>query len=483
MNRKKIAYIAYISAFFTACAVPSAGMLFTDIENTSEKRQLAAMPSLKDENGSFNKEFGIEFEEYLSDHFAFRSSMVTAYDKLSDILTKTSPQNNVIIGSDDFLYYAPTVNDYVNYSAVSETGAKHMARTLSMINDYAKKCNAELIFTSAPNKNSVYPEYMPSRYIQTESDDTLTMLEKYLACTDVKYCNLRSYLQEKAVSDDNLLYHKWDTHWNNYGALQAYDYLLDSMELSHYDYSDIKYSKEKVWSGDLYTILYPESDKKDDNYIYDYEFQYNYIGRFRGLDDLSIKTQNENGNNSLLMFRDSFAIALIPFLSEIFSSATYQTASHYPVDIIEQQQIDFVVIEIAERNIANLLAYAPQMPAPAMQINSVSECKDNITKPSLNIEKTNNYLHIFGDYDMNFSDNQNIYIHFNSETGEAMTYEAFPCYEHELLEKDNICDNGYSLYVPLNSFDTSTYSVNVIVSYDGELINIGTAGQFRLGGN
>ncbi len=482
MKAKKIACAAYIVLFLGICIVPAAGMYFSDTSTTSENRVLASFPKLKDEKGAINTKWGTEFESYLSDHFAFRQNMVNIYDSIESGLLSTSPQEDVIIGKDGWLYYQPTVNDYVNIPSVSKNGIKHIAKVLSMMNEYAEEHNSKFLFTAVPNKNSIYPENMPARYIQAAQDDTLSMLENELQSTDTAYCNLRESLQKEAQSGELLLYHKLDTHWNNYGALTASEYLLKSAGLPYADYSTASYSIQSNWDGDLYQILFPTGNEKDENIIYDYDFSYYYTTKVRNMDDFVINTKNDGKTGSLLMFRDSFGRALLPFMAENFESASFQRADHYPIDVLEDSPSDLVVLEIVERNLSNILGYAPQMPAPVIEGISADKYDGAAVEPSLNIEKSGKYIHIYGTYDSEFASQDAIYVSLENESGGCTLYEAFPCYEFQLLSDTEPMDNGYSLYIPMDSIDNTVNTVNIIVKYNGEYIDIGKAGQFQIGG-
>lgn len=483
MKKKTIACIAYVVLAFGVCVVPTVAMPFVDTEQTSENRTLKKMPSFKKEDGTWNQDWGTEFESYFSDHFAFRQDMADVYDTVLGATLKTSAQADVIIGKDDWLYYTPTVQDYVNEAKITEVGAKHIGHVLEMMQDYAEENGAKFIFTSAPNKNSIYPEYMPARYICSEQSDTLTLIEQALSNTDVCYCPLRTILSEQKTTDVSL-YHKWDTHWNNYGARIAFDALMDTAGLEHMDYTDVSYTIEQNWDGDLSQMLYPTSEKKDENVIYDYEPSYSYLGRFRSTDDLSIRTHNPTAQEqSLLMFRDSFGRALIPFLAEDFSSTTFLRADHYPMDTLEQTPSDVVILELVERNLPNLLGYAPQMPAPIVTIPEEPERVKTDTDATLQIEKNGNYLHLYGSYDADYANQDRIFVTISSENGAKQTYEAFPCYEYAQMEQDAPLDNGYSLYIPTETFDASVQTVQITVLFNQHYRNLGTAGQFQLGAN
>ena len=101
---------------------------------------------------------------------------------------------------------------------------------------------------------------------------------------------------------------------------------MSALGKEHNDFSDASYVTEKSWSGDLDRMLWPGKDLKDYQNIYDIDFGYSYKGSYRSTDDLIINTVNDNAEDSILVFRDSFGAALIPYISENFENATYLRA-------------------------------------------------------------------------------------------------------------------------------------------------------------
>jgi len=65
---------------------------------------------------------------------------------------------------------------------------------------------------------------------------------------------------------------------------------------------------------------------------------------------------NNNGLPKLVMFRDSFADGLIPYLSENFSRSVYVWKPKVDLQVIEQEKPDIVIFEVAERYLGSLLS-------------------------------------------------------------------------------------------------------------------------------
>ena len=70
--------------------------------------------------------------------------------------------------------------------------------------------------------------------------------------------------------------------------------------------------------------------------------------------EMEITTSREDQTGRLFMVRDSFGSALIPFLADGFESCRFTRQSMTKV-LSETEGYDVVVLEIAERNLRNLL--------------------------------------------------------------------------------------------------------------------------------
>ena len=98
--KKKPIKIAYVALVLAVCAFPVFTMpLFGETAST-EKRELAAFPRLTKEGEGFNLAFFSELNTYLSEHFSFRSQLVTADSVAKASLFGTSSEDQVIVVTD-----------------------------------------------------------------------------------------------------------------------------------------------------------------------------------------------------------------------------------------------------------------------------------------------------------------------------------------------------------------------------------------------
>lgn len=456
--KKQNLYKAYSVLFIGICLVPAVCMPFVKTDS-AEKRELAHFPSLKTEEGKINSEFFSEFDTWFSEHFAFRPQLVNADSRVKSALTCTSPDDDVIVGRDGWLYYGDTADDFLNINTLSRREINNIAHNLRMIDDYCNNCGAEFIFFSAPNKNSVYPENMPFNYIPADNPDNYGLLASALS-GDGFWLDMKSILLSAGSSVP--LYHKTDTHWNNLGAYAGHTAVMSELNKNPCPAGTSWYTKNDHL-GDLAVMIYPVEKAKDTQVYNDYEYSYTYQGRFRGLDDITINTVNENADGELLMFRDSYGEAILPYMAECFGNAEFSRVVPYRLNNIENKT---VILEIVERNIGNLQKYAPVMPAPEADISGFLAEIYSGDDIAIRTEENGGYTHIYGVLPDGFfsGDNNKVFI----ETG-GVTYEAFSCFEDKLLGREGEhSGNGFSAYIPAEKSDDNIKVT--VVSSDGRTV-------------
>lgn len=498
ITRKNILYSLYTAVFVGACLVPAVMMPFSKADGAAENRALADKPKLKNEDGSLNENFFSDFETYFSENFAFRQQLVTLDGKLRADVLGTSSNEDVIIGKEDWLFYGDTTDDFLNINTLSERAVENIYHNMSLLSEYCIDNGSQFMVVIAPNKNSVYPEYMPERYREASNEgnyekflrvynkctaeweasvysskaETLDMLDITPSWYHFAFVDLRETLREEKLETGKLLYHKTDTHWNNRGALAARNAITDYFtELEFNDFSGAEQSVSHDWSGDLAEMIYPSDVPMDEQINYGIPYTYEYVGRFRGFDDISIKTVCEGGEGSLLMYRDSFGEAIIPFMAETYASAEFTRTVPYRTDSIASGTVDYTILEIVERNLGNLQKYAPVMPAPVSG-GFIAESTSCGSEAEIKCEESTSYSHVYGVLGEEFfkSDRVRIFVEYK-----GVTYEAFNAFEDSLLGREGeFCDRGFSLYIPKTgeneSFDINQAVVTVL-SDNGEAVS------------
>lgn len=436
---KNVFYRLYSSVFIGICLVPAVFLPISKQDGSKEKRGLSELPHIRTENGKINFDYFTEFETYFSEHFAFRQYLVTADSRLKTTLTATSPNDDVIDGKDGWLFYGETAEDFLRTDTMSSLEISNIANDLRIINDVCEQNGAKFIFFSAPNKNTLYPEYMPYNYVASDNESNYEMLTSELADCEF-YFDMRSALL--GLESPTPLYHKTDTHWNNFGAYAGHALLMNKI-------GKIPCGTGNGWYiahdrlGDLAAMIYPSEGAKDMQLHNDYEFKYKYTSRFHGLDDVNITTSCENGSGHLLMYRDSYGEAILPYMAEVFETSEFSRAVPYRLTNVKAG--DTVIIEIVERNLKNLLNGAPIARAPQCNISEIDGIQPKEVSAAARIDEGTELVNIYGYFppECISGDSHRIF----ALCGEVL-YEAFTCFEGAKLDEEEYSPCGFSLYLP-----------------------------------
>jgi len=381
----RLVKIIFIALVLLLCATPLALTVIGIDSPSVEKKSQTAAPRLILTDGSLNKTFTSDLDQYISDSFPLRTLLISAWHFLNTRLLGQTGNDQVILGRDGWLFYAPTIAAYAASDRFSQAEYARLDTILRLQQNYLASRGVSFIYTVVPNKNSVYPEQMPVRYDNRTTENNLASLTQHLQTPG--YLDLRSLLTRSATQQDELLYHQTDSHWNNRGALIALNALLSqaSQQLDFpvlNPYSDAASHEVADWPGDLAVMLYPVGPRHDLQQYYDVDPGYRYTRPLRSLEDLAIVTRG-SGQGSVLMFRDSFANALIPMLSASFAEATYSRAVPYDYALLDETETDLVVLEIVERNLPDWLTNPPRLPAVEYEGDVPSSQPGSLEKISL----------------------------------------------------------------------------------------------------
>ncbi|MBQ3125489.1 MAG: hypothetical protein IJC15_00345 [Clostridia bacterium] len=338
----------YLALVMAVCLFFSVGAFFFRPDAEAEGRELTPIPPLLTEDGRFNRDFAVGLEPVFAERFALRPQLVTADSILNAGLFSTGTEQ-VIVGREGYLFFGETLDDYMGTNPMTEEEIAAAADALAAMADYAEARGAQFLFAPAPNKNTVLGDFMPARYLPAEGERDLDRLFAALDARGVAYVDLRSVL-----SGDRL-YHKRDTHWNGEGARVAYAAMMEALGLVHDDFSAAPKRTVYDFPGDLDALLTPSLTRYDENVVYDLPaFTYTSSGTDPMAMILSTAC-NGAAVRSAMIFRDSFGSALIPYFSAAFAEVRYERANPYRLDQLEKKPADVVIVEIAERNLRDLI--------------------------------------------------------------------------------------------------------------------------------
>lgn len=456
MKQKTRANLA-MGVFLTACLIPSAGMLFLPEEPPAANQTLAQPPALIGEDGALNRSVLDEATDYVADHFALRQRLITANAALEAAVFHTSASDSVVLGRDGWLFYRETVDDYLHTDPMSRRELFGAARTLALLTEYAGSRGARLAFTVAPNKASLYPNYLPYVGEPLPGEDDIDRLVPLLEEQGVEYIDLFAPFRERM----QILYHATDSHWTSWGAAFAHDTLTEALGVPDRTHWDTSVWEARSHRGDLYEMLYPTGAMREEELAPADDFTFLPVRPIRSPEDQRIETENPSKSGSLLMFRDSFGNSLYPFMAEDFGHAVFSRSMPWNMGLLEETGADTVVIELVERNLDYLADRPPVFPAPERVLTGQPPQGEAEARVAAREDSgLEGYVRLEGALTGAADGDTPIYV----QLGQAL-YEASPV---------GAAAEGlpFTLYVPRES---ALDRINVLYLLDGQLLQAGQA--------
>ena len=271
--------------------------------------------------------------------------------------------DNSLIARDNWLIFAGenNLNDFQNAFPFSDQQLETIQHKLDSVSERLAAKGIKLIVIIPPNKNTIYPEYVPDEIPKIGEQSRLDQLVNYEKQFGiVKVLDLRPTLM--AARNQNWIYYRTDTHWNYYGTFIAYQEIVKELQnwypdLIPHTLSDYQIVERKH-TGDIgrNMIKYPISEN---SWIFKPLYKRNFTSTIIQGDRPGVQyietTMPDTNLPRLLMFRDSFATVLQPFLSDHFSHAVYIWSLPENESEYDSGDPDVVIIEVTERNISRLL--------------------------------------------------------------------------------------------------------------------------------
>lgn len=442
---KRFYYVYIVIAFFLLI-IPFAGMTINVTNETTENTVLAEWPQIKND-GQWNVNYISQMGEYFEDHFAFRTAFVTVNALVREKLL-TSSTEQVIVGTNECLYFGGTLEDYQGNNLYDERMLFSIINNLSLIQEYVESHGSRFVLMIPPNKNSLYGEDMPYYYVKGKDSNYKHIIER-LNEAGISNIDLFELFSKK----NDVFYYKRDSHWNIKGALLAYNSLMETIHKEHETWANVPAS-EKTHVGDIDAMLFPLATKPEKDISYDNSFTYYYVNEVEDDMDSWIETCNTEKSDSILMYRDSFGEALLPFLANEFKKGYFTQLLPYNLNQIESYNPDVLVIEKTERNLSYFIEEAPIMEPISVENIFAAEIR---TETTLNVDEAGSYLFVHGTIDGQYlATDTRIFIAIrDTETNKTITYPAF------LIESEEK-SSAYQVYIKKASITNSSVHLSVM---------------------
>lgn len=270
--------------------------------------------------------------------------------------------DSILVGKDGWLFLTKGKN-IENWTGQAAFTDAHLTAWLANIHALQKEVESQggyFVVMVAPNKNTIYPEKMPSRLIQG-SPTRLQQIEEKAKRYGINFISPVTPLQNAKAEFQT--YNKLDAHWSQRGAFVAYQLIMKNIRtqfpdidmLSIQDMEPFEYSMKAVGFSKLlgldkilhepsigWRVKLPQAGTGQRLAKYQH-------GNF----DLRLYQNREASPYNILILGDSFALSLLPYFAESFTKTVFvhHKGGRFDRKVFAEYPSDIVVLIIVERQL------------------------------------------------------------------------------------------------------------------------------------
>lgn len=302
-------------------------------------------------------------EKFFNDHFGFRQLLLRRYLRIKHKWFGSPPAADVIIGRDGWLYSAAEsmVAHHIRALSLSPEELRDWQALLEQRRDWLARRNIAYVFVIAPDKHSIYPEYLPEWLRQGAGPSKLDQLATHLvANSTIRFVDLRSAL--RSARDREPLYYMTDTHWNPAGSLIGYQETMRTISAINPAWQPLPAAVFKrthaSHTGDLAALLGQQSDYPEKNSVaFSPQAPLQPIEIRRSRESINgrmtavTRVLNPTGVGKAVIFHDSFGEYWVDQFGYQFQETVFVAQKKLSASLVETERPQIVITEMVERGI------------------------------------------------------------------------------------------------------------------------------------
>lgn len=327
----------------------------------SKKIERQAVTQIVEKDGKIVKCMDERVELYLN--HALSKNEVDPYEDSIEFPLKYLNDSKVIMGQSDWLFLGELNIPYYTGEKTfkSEKEIKEYIKPYLKLKKRCDKVNKNLVIMVCPEKEEIYPEYMPTLEIKDEIERPIKIRDYIKENTDLKYI----YPKEELLKYKNkyMLYRKYDTHWNPVGAYIASNLVKEALGVETIPLRKLKLEKVDVLDADLVYYANTNIANLPNTFTYkflDYKLNNHpdkiFVNDPVTQDSYTIHCE-EGADHKVFLIGDSFREATEEFLDkdfkEFYCNVYLNMGKNYVAE--EIKRADDIVILVVERNEEMLL--------------------------------------------------------------------------------------------------------------------------------
>ncbi|CAN7434345.1 hypothetical protein LJR219_002817 [Phenylobacterium sp. LjRoot219] len=357
----------------TCLAVLAAGLLLPaaldppDLQENREPRAAPATPRSPAELRAWPK----AMDAYVTDSFPARTHLIAALNFLRYRLG-VSGAEQVIVGRDGWLFYDNGRHFDVarNNPAFTDDQARDWLAGLAGRTEWLKARGVHHLLLIGPDKEMIVPQYGPDWYRGPDPNRPAPLLGRLNAVAGVgEIVDPGPVLQQQARWGLNV-YNPYETHWTGLGAYQAYVMVMQRLAAAGItdgprpiaafrEITDDPH-KPRNLSQMLGVASFVDADYQQ---LRDPQTASNtvWLTEKQNWTAPQVIETGHAGKPVLLMLRDSFSLALLPFLEGHFSRIVlyHHQDGFWRPELVERFKPDVVIFEVIESGLQYVMNGSP----------------------------------------------------------------------------------------------------------------------------
>lgn len=272
----------------------------------------------------------------------FRKELIAFNTELTALITGNLyiESTQVLLGKDGWLFYKTEndghpIYDYMGINYFTDEELSAMADNLTAMRDYFEnERGISFVVMGIPNKENVYPEYMPETVPKVNEASRADQTAAYLwQNTDLNYVYPKAeFLTEKETYQ---IYYKTDTHWNHIGAFVGLQAMFSQLYGTYAAPGSVHFAEiGQDCAGDLASIAGITEDYSTDTM---YALDVSSVDQAQYRDEVVLFVGDS--------FLDVLSVVAQPYYKEVYAVRT----GEFQMSMLDEYEPDVIVWESVER--------------------------------------------------------------------------------------------------------------------------------------
>lgn len=174
------------------------------------------------------------YEAYWKDSFGLRDVLLRWHSALKVFGFGESPDNTHVIGKERWIFNDNNrlIDNWRGVIPLSEGELGQWQQRIERRRAAVAKLGAHYLFSLAPDKPQIYPEYLPRRFNKVGPSRMDQLFEHMRRCSDADLLDLRPALRALRADDQpgDRVYYELGTHWQKRGALGGFNAMVAHLQ-------------------------------------------------------------------------------------------------------------------------------------------------------------------------------------------------------------------------------------------------------------